>query len=335
MEEIGVHSPRIWVLAWAEEVKEAGYDPENLILTVKDTEEAPFPMYIIVGSHTAAAIQQLHERYPRNKMYKSVEIESFLVSARNSSTAEYAQAAGTMDNLVMSLQKGATAFDCINQMHIKHVATFNCASTDLATKKEQWKRYRQKCELTMRFTPNTIGSMMVLAAVRPKLWDNIAKIFKGEVEHNPDIKQKAPETHGHFVNMSEIPYNKLLEWTSRVISGEYNSKDFNDKCVLYKKVSRVQGDIVEHVNSKRPDPNKVGPRFEDFNQVAEEYTCFKDHAWFHRLVAWCSRAAKDGLSSHAKTAINSAIDLHDRETAENAPVLPTRLLYITTITPRK
>ena len=273
MESIGVHSPRVWVLVWADDVKAAGYDPENLILPATDRTTPPFPMYVIVGSHTCAAIQELHQQYPRNRMYKSVEVESFLVSARNDTTAEYAQSAGTMDNFVMSLQKGATAFDCINQMHTKYVATFDNASTDMTTKKEQWKRYRTKCEMGMRFSFNTIGSMMVLAGVRPELWANIEKIFKGEVEDNPDIKQRKPDTHGHFVNMSEIPFNKLMDWTGRVVLGQINTKMFNDKCLLYKKVLRVQGDCIEHVNSKRPG---VNPRFENFNDMAEEYTCFAD-----------------------------------------------------------
>ena len=257
-----------------------------------------------------------------------------MVSARNDTTAEYAQSAGTMDNFVMSLQKGATAFDCINQMHTKHVATFNNPSTDLATKKEQWRRYRTKCEMGMRFSSKTTGSMMVLAGVRPELWGNIEKIFKGEVEDNPDIKQRKPDTHGHFVNMSEIPFNKLMDWTGRVVLGQINTKMFNDKCLLYKKVLRVQGDILEHVNSKRPGVNN-GPRFENFNDMAEEYTCFSDYGWFHRLVAWCTKATKNCLSSHAKNSINAALDLHDQRAAENQPVLPTRLLYITTNTRRE
>ena len=101
------------------------------------------------------------------------------------------------------------------------------------------------------------------------------------------------------------------------------------------KVRRVQNDIVEHVNSKRPGRGSKEGGYDDFKEMAEEYTCFKNYEWFHKLVSWCSSVAKVGLSQHTKHAINAALNHHDAETAENQAVLSTRLQYNTNNTPQQ
>jgi hypothetical protein len=315
MRHHGVHAPRVVVLAWECEVKDAGYDPTEVIhLDVTDP-NIPFPMYAVIGDHSKEAVKQLHNQFPRNRQYQTISVETFLISKKSNNSLSLAQSVGTLDNTLMNMQKANTTWDMILQMHRR----FDHLQMEHETKRDfrlAWRQYRTTCSANMGVPDNSVGSMMCLAQIQGPLWDNIEKIFKGEVTANPNTQFRIPSSHGHFVSMSDIPYPQLEEWTNQIVNGEMTTKQFLTHCRYYKKVLRVKKEIVEYVGIKF-----TGYDVETWEELVEKLPFFgKDTDWVKKLISWCSEVAREKLSPSVKEALEGRVEMEINARLEETPV---------------
>ena len=91
---------------------------------------------------------------------------------------------------------------------------------------------------------------MTIAKRTGKVWEYIARIFKGEVDvlKANGKSPKAPTGVGHFKNMGGVPDNKLEEWLEKVVNGVETTKEFSLRCIRHKQRKSVQEVIVEYIS---------------------------------------------------------------------------------------
>jgi hypothetical protein len=215
-----------------------------------------------------------------------------------------AKASGTMHNFLAQLQEGHSFWENLTIIHTEKLRLWDLHD-DGKERRKAWADFRVECETSMaNFKPNTIGSLFVLASFTGRLWINIAKIFQGQVTKNKAIKFKTPDAHTHFNTMAKIPEDLLIRWTNRVVNGEWNTKNFNDRCVQHKKEVKVCAQMLDFVTVRYPAES-----YGTYDELAEQYPFFTDNSWVKLMVTWCGNRMVDSLDGNVKGAIVKKIDL--------------------------
>ena len=126
--------------------------------------------------------------------------------------------------------------------------------------------------------------------------------------------------------MADIPHDTLCRWLYRIIDGQLTEQQFQGKCKLFKKTSRVRQQITEYVNSVRPNI-----QFYHWQDLVKKYHCFADTSWVEQLISWCGPNAKDKISPTIKTHILNRIQKLEEEEISAPPdqvITFTRIFYI-------
>lgn len=313
----GVQDIQVKVVMWKEAVRKAGYDPENIIFKDLLALLPPFPMEAIIGGHSTVALAELHEQFPRSSKF-IITPSTVIVATKSEYNVRCALLAANLDNKYKNCRRPQSTWDCLLQIHNKilELEATHGQNNRVAFKKAL-SDHKGACLSTMQFASGTIGTLFTIAQIQGRLWDNIALIFTKDSDQtskantkatNSKTKKKKPMAHGHFCNMfPDVPENCLIRWTARVVEDKWTTKQFNERCLHYKKVTRVQRDCVEYVNQRVEDEEEL----ENFNALVDRYAFFSDPAFFNPLVTWCGKNAKDKLSPQCKKSIDNNMRIQD------------------------
>jgi hypothetical protein len=289
-------------LIWLEDIQAAGLNLSDLVFNCT-VPLPPCPIQIIAGDHTCAAVQRVKSENPDSDEFKMIECE-LVVCSRTEQNLRLAKAFGTMHNFLAQLQEGHSFWENLSIIHTERLRLWDLYEVG-KERKNAWSAFRVECETSMaNFKPNTIGSLFVLASFTGTLWNNIAKIFQGQVTKNKEIKFKTPDAHTHFNSMSKISEDLLIRWTNRVVNGEWNTKNFNDRCLQHKKEVKVCEQMLDFVSVRYPEES-----YATYDAMAEQYPFFMDSSWVKLMVTWCGNRLVDSLDGHVKGAIVKKIQL--------------------------
>ena len=120
------------------------------------------------------------------------------------------------------------------QMNDCDVKEFNRAQVSL--------KESRKAEYAMG--TNSFNQLWTLAAKSGEVWEELAKIFTGDVANASKFKK--PKSASNFTSMGAIPDNDLLVLLRSVTAGRSSLKQFTDECKAYKATARVQREILSH-----------------------------------------------------------------------------------------
>ena len=94
----------------------------------------------------------------------------------------------------------------------------------------------RKAEYAMK--TNSFNQLWTLAAREGPVWEELEKIFTGQVANAHKFKK--PQSPSNFTSMGAIPEGDLLVLLRAVTSGRKTLKQFTDSCRAYKARARVQ-----------------------------------------------------------------------------------------------
>lgn len=249
VETHGVQRTDIVVLVWVENLeKHFGKYETDMALSFDTTGAAPahIKFQTICGDHTAAAIQNNHRQYPRNKEFKFVDCV-VVVCPKNAENVDLAYHFGCVDNEIKGLTENLSVFDVVKAIHDRMVEVEEMTARDeekdrlLETSIEN---IRSMCEV--KYAKNTFGSARAMAKRRGQLWDNLLHIFETAE------KAQKPKGIGHFVNMGNVPEERLVAWSTQVVAARITTSEFNKKCLLFKKERRVRATLLDLILTKMP-----------------------------------------------------------------------------------
>jgi hypothetical protein len=249
VETHGVQRTDIVVLVWQENLeKHFGKYEIDMALSFDTTGAAPadIKFQTICGDHTVAAIQDLHRQYPRNKDFKFVDCV-LVICPKTFENIDLAYHFGCVDNEIKGLTENLSVFDVVKAIHDRMVEV-----EEMKISNEEQSRLletsieniRSMCEV--KYAKNTFGSARAMAKRRGELWENLLKIFE-----TADKGQK-PKGIGHFVNMGNVPEERLVAWSSQVVAESITTSEFNKKCLLFKKERRVRATLLDLILTKMP-----------------------------------------------------------------------------------
>jgi hypothetical protein len=89
---------------------------------------------------------------------------------------------------------------------------------------------------------------------------------------------------GHFVNMGNVPDTQLVEWTNQIVGGKLTTKEFNKRCILYKKRRRVRACLLEYMLQKIPALEDEG--LTDWKNFTDKFPFLNSKEYFNSIVAW-------------------------------------------------
>jgi hypothetical protein len=313
--EKGMLNPKIFGVMWSNVPDLASnITKENFSI---DTNAAapPRPINAAVGDHTQLAIKRLRIKKPNNKKYKQVQIQLAIVPKTPENIAKVLYL-GTMDNTIEALHKPMTMWECCKQMNRQHTQIFR-STEPTKTKKEQWASYKDMAKRSMPFTGGTFNTMECVAKVDKQIWALLSAIFENNIVQNKEIKQTVPTSLTHFQHMGNIETADLVRWLTRVVNGQWNTKNFVDRCKRHKKSLKLKKDILEYVNTIRSEHE-----FKTYDQIASRYPQLADADWFNNVLDWTPER-NEKLQSHTKTAVLTLIE--KQEAIEKEQTLQVRL----------
>lgn len=249
LETHGVQRTDIVVLVWVENLEQHfGKYEIGMVLTFDITAAKPtcIKFQTICGDHTTAAIQKNHRLYPRNKEFKFIDCV-LVICPRNAENIDLAYHFGCVDNEIKGLTENLSVFDVVKAIHDRMVEV-----EDMSVSNEEQSRLletsieniRSMCEV--KYAKNTFGSARAMAKRRGQLWNNLLHIFETAE------KAQKPKGIGHFVNMGNVPEERLVAWSAQVVAARITTSDFNKKCLLFKKERRVRATLLDLILTKMP-----------------------------------------------------------------------------------
>ena len=245
-----IHDPSMVVIFWPDGEplpNKASFSIQMFINDLKNNPEELKELdgcFAIIGDHTQLAIRQLHEEFPRNPKWSHLTCE-VLICHRSFENYRHLKSWGILDNVkgqkrttvsfqskMLSLHEDITNLkDELGDVDIK---TFNKAQVAL--------KESRKAEYAMK--TNSFNQLWTLAARSGEVWDELRKIFTGNVANRD--KFKIPKSASNFTSMGAIPDEDLLVLLRGVSAGRMTLKQFTDSCRAYKATARVQRDILSH-----------------------------------------------------------------------------------------
>jgi hypothetical protein len=92
LNKAGMQESTIRLLAWREDVEDAGYDPENLVLDSSKT-VTPFLMQAIAGAHSLKSVSRFHKKASKNPKFATVSCRLLICSRTDIQEPERHQSA--------------------------------------------------------------------------------------------------------------------------------------------------------------------------------------------------------------------------------------------------
>ena len=291
------HNTGVVVLMWKEDLVAKNIELSTYNFDTS-SQRPPVPMYTIAGDHTATAAAGLHRTYPKNKKWFKISA-SVVVASRTEHDQAMAKLYGGLDNRIRSTQRKKTVWDHVVEMHDYFEVLEKINDDEM--KKSKMASFMSDLKVRSEFPDASIGSFKQVAKKKGQLWENIKKIFEGKTD---DKKAPVPKNTTHFNAMSGIPEDNLVRWSDRVVTGIWKTKDFKDRCDLYKKELLLQTKMLDFTKDKMTEDESGEGEIETYQQLIERWPFFGDQQWFKKCVAFMqSGKAKDDLSAHIKQEI--------------------------------
>jgi hypothetical protein len=274
----------------------------------------PVPFNIIAGDHTVAAVLLLHHEKPRRSDFMHIPV-TLLICRKTLECEKYARSFGTIDNITKSVHKDMTQWDIAFNLHhvLKQSQPASGQGEDARKHKETVAAQVADIKLlsSSTFAEATFGSIRALASREGELWLLIEAIFQGKFLPPPGMVSPAPPTTlSHFNNMAGIPDDTLQKWLGRVISTQWTTTQFNDRCLKFKKEQKVQKAIAEYLCVKVPSLDSKST-YEELMQV---YEFLAQPDWFSGISSWVtSITKKQSLPEQVKHEINTQLDAHNEQ----------------------
>jgi hypothetical protein len=306
MDKVSLQRTDIALLVWEGELEEQGITIEEL--DIKHIGEDKVKAQAITGDHTCGAAQKKHEQEPNEETYFNLDVEIICCPMTTHNKA-MAYAYGVIDNYVKEQATGQTPWDIVYKVHVT-MTEINALNISNENKK---KRITERCdeiqrEAASKYTVQSFGTYRVLGSKTGKLWDLLYKIFteKADIKAKKGAHTKGPAAIGHFMHMAYIPDKELTKWAKQVYNKEIESKDFMANCKFYKKVAKVENQVVEFVNEIM-----AGRNFQTFIEVQKCLPQVTD-VWFNQAVIWCDEKKKADLPPTVKSQLREFIMIEEK-----------------------
>jgi len=229
--------------------------------------------FAIIGDHTQLAVGILHDDFPKNPKWASLSCE-VLICKRSFQNYRHLKSWGILDNvkgqkrtLVSFQSKMLSLHD--DMMSLKEQMGDDCSAKDFNRAQVSLKENR-KAEYAMG--TNSFNQLWTLAAKTGEVWDELRKIFTGEVVNAHKFKK--PRSASNFTSMGNIPDEDLLVMLRGVTCGRLSLKQFTDECKAYKATARVQREILSHTDISQ----------ESWVDAQEEFPTACDDSF---VAIWC------------------------------------------------
>lgn len=308
---VGHQHGNVKIMVWNEELRDAGLDPDNLIL--KDG-NAPAAFFAIAGGHTKDALKKCILSYPKNPSYKQHWCK-LATADKTEENMEMVRLVGTIDNIVASTHKKMTTWDYCLQMRKCRVRLLKQNDTNTQAGKQKfnkaWSAARKTFEARLGISANSIGSMMVFASVSDEMWSRIYHIFTGKVQEPQTFKK--PTACTYFNQMSDIPEDVLCAWLDKIITREYTPNQFMQKCKNYKIRESIENTIVNYAQCYRP---RIVGKDCDYKETMRLMPYLDDKDWFDRLTLIVGQKKRDDMIKLIEMSVKEKIDAAE----DKAPV---------------
>ncbi len=298
--DTGIHHPmEIIGVIWA--LGTTRIDPNNFQVDL--TLIIP-PQYIniVCGLHRMSALQMCHKTFPKKPLYMYLDL-TLLVLPRNVTHINTLLWIGNADNKKSQILVKTSQWSVVAQYRrqIESIQSEPSITSEQAGR--AFTAYKQLTAPQIPFETNTLHTFSAVASVDASVFALMEKIFNGEFVVNKALKgQKKPDAVTHFTSMSGIPPELLCKWLQRVLDGETLTKHFQKRCKIWTKNERVNGQVLEHIQTIR---NQY--QFTNMDDVGKVFPAVLDPNWFDAVVNSCGDAAKATLSSHARKMIEEMV----------------------------
>jgi hypothetical protein len=221
---------------------------------------------------------------------------------------------GLVDNQTKKIAESGKPWEIIQSIHNVHVEASKMnisetARTDYVRVKLET-LHNQHCPTDC--SSNTFGTYRVMGGHKGKIWEGIYTLFKDTPEAPsggaPPKKKKSaaaaaikPPKLSHFIGMANIPDRHLEEWISFILSGVESTREFQERCVQWKKVARVEQQVIQFANEWS---NK---NYISVHDAKKEIPALKDEKWWELVVGCCGPKTSDLLPASCKELIRNAI----------------------------
>ena len=311
---LSIHDTSMVVIFWPEDKalpNKASFDIQTFINDMKARPDELKDMdgcFAIIGDHTQLAVKLLHDDFPNNPKWQSLTCE-VLICKRSFENYRTLKSWGILDNVkgqkrtYVSFQSKMISLheDLVNlknQMEDCDVKEFNRAQVSL--------KESRKAEYAMG--TNSFNQLWTLAAKSGEVWEELAKIFTGDVANASKFKK--PKSASNFTSMGAIPDNDLLVLLRSVTAGRSSLKQFTDECKAYKATARVQREILSHedvLQSSWVEAQEAFPTtYDTFVAILAQYivtralcpTRLRSRLSF---MAWCKRSSPPTATFSSRT----------------------------------
>ena len=303
--ENGLVNPNIICVMWIPEDDDFPYTVDNCDIDLSQ-QDFPYPIYVIIGDHTVAAINLLAKAYPGNPEFDPIPVR-LMILKKTQANIEEVLYLGTLDNTLQSIHKNMTQWDCVKQMHSVYVY-INTKFKNKQQRNKTWSRYRDGCEKNMPYVGGTFSTFNQVATLPDALWKPIKQIFEGKFAVNKDIKQSIPVAMTHFQHIGRIPHDELVKWLERVLDGTWNCKHFSERCQKYKKQKHALQLTVDYVNQLEGKE-----KYQDWDELLKDYPNFEENDFIPSIVSMAPQRVKENFNTHAKDYIDKHLQTCKRK----------------------
>ena len=272
----------IELVSFEKDIIEAGFDPKNLQFP-NIVNNAPFPMYAVVGLHSKTAVSELSRERPSNVNFQTCAVQKWIICTDTQRNIEMLNDYGVIDNTKRDTRKKISTWDAVANIHQAYVLQLKAHHNNPDSKqfKAAWKLRKDAIRGSYSgMSDGAWGQNMTIAQLVGARWKYVQQIFTGKIEDFEGKRQTIPSGIGSFKNMFNIPVDVTEKWLKRVVQGEWKLKTFNDNCIHYKREQSVKADIVEFIKEVRDC------EYDDFDDVSEYYDVLRDEEWLLKLIAW-------------------------------------------------
>jgi hypothetical protein len=213
------------------------------------------------------------------------------------------------NNMVGEPKKPLNVWDITEALH-QHRVRIAVENMDKKRIKEAWVKAKQCLQAPCQSQSSLLGFP---AGSGTEYGQDLGSHFPnddGEVRPCGQQKIVVPDNLDWAKDMAGIADVELQRWLKRMVNGDYTAKDFQNRCLLYKKQLRVQQDITYFINTMRP-----AEELKNFTEVGQKYAAFRKPDLFDTLVDWSGDVAEEKLNQHVQQCCRVILDAHDKAVA--------------------
>ena len=245
----------------------------------------------IVGMHSSSAIREAHEAYPNNRDYCYTPCDLYMCPKTPENIA-MAHAWGNVQNKIANQVLPMTAFDYMKQcrtvfVNIQKKYSSSTGATAAVKKRDVTAKLKQ-LSTAWSLPPQSVQQYWGISNRSDLIWNNIAKVFSGEVQHSTAVRFIKPTTLTHFVFMAKVPDVKIVYWLDCMVRQDpqcRSTKQFMVKCVWYKKSIVIQQAVLGYMAVKH------GSDYQDWDDLTLKQP-WATPEWFSDQVAVCPDKTK-------------------------------------------